>query len=398
MEPTPEILAFEAFIAQQRPNVSQPYQLQDDRVCSGTAGRVSDQKLSDPDRKAIDRILGRIASSLRDILGHSNSDDEKLSVIQYAIDSITNDRPISISVIGSQGRGKSLLVNALLHRKTLRNTSLSGRGCTSCPIKYEHTPLFGDDQDLYSAQVQSKPFGKMKSLIGTFVDKWLRYHCSTIQGSDGQVTEGREELREDARAAERFFRWFCNADNDPTAESGLQELLSQAKPAKSEIVGYVVSKFFELKQRHGFDERGSKTLPAQSGREVASQLDPYITHENDRPDLWLIVDWVVVYTGSELLGRRISIFDLPGKLGSSTMHSSNKLRSSGLGDINQARTLSTNWVRRTADYEIIVDVSDRILDDIAVELQLKQSIKTRGAKRTILVLTKIDVCSTTLIP
>jgi hypothetical protein len=43
--------------------------------------------------------------------------------------------------------------------------------------------------------------------------------------------------------------------------------------------------------------------------------------------------------------------------------------------------------------EIIVAKSDRILTDDGVHSLIKESIKAHGAKNTILVMTKIDVCA-----
>jgi aspartate carbamoyltransferase catalytic subunit len=63
----------------------------------------------------------------------------------------------------------------------------------------------------------------------------------------------------------------------------------------------------------------------------------------------------------------------------------------GLGDLNQSRTAATNAIRRRAQIEIIVAKPERIATDQNVLQQIKQSIKTHGAKNTILVLTKIDV-------
>lgn len=40
---------------------------------------------------------------------------------------------------------------------------------------------------------------------------------------------------------------------------------------------------------------------------------------------------------------------------------------------------------------MIIAKSDRVKTEIVVDAQLKQSIRTHGAKNTILVLTKIDV-------
>ena len=63
----------------------------------------------------------------------------------------------------------------------------------------------------------------------------------------------------------------------------------------------------------------------------------------------------------------------------------------GYGDDVKLRIDATDSYRRRADCELIVSTSNRPLNDRDVKVLLKRSIRTHGARRTILVLTKIDV-------
>ena len=58
-----------------------------------------------------------------------------------------------VAIVGQQGMGKSLLINALQNRRNLSKTSARGKACTASAIKYRYKVRASDLEEKYDAAV-----------------------------------------------------------------------------------------------------------------------------------------------------------------------------------------------------------------------------------------------------
>ncbi|KAF2691470.1 hypothetical protein K458DRAFT_397946 [Lentithecium fluviatile CBS 122367] len=117
--------------------------------------------------------------------------------------------------------GKSLLINALLHRRHLSKTSATGGACTASAIKYVHKPGMDDLGEIYDVAIQFMDDTELNEIISEHARRYCHFHFS--EGVDPTYHDEKERV---AQSAEALFCLLWNAYNDEQAEIELQSLLT----------------------------------------------------------------------------------------------------------------------------------------------------------------------------
>lgn len=133
----------------------------------------------------------------------ARAEDKELSTLRNSakdMSTISLKKAKTVAIVGSQGMGKSLMINSLLNRQKISKTSAGGGACTAAAIKYRHKVGSDDLDDLMNAQIQFMDDQTLRETIEEHVHRYFHFHFS------GSVTEEYyEEEKRCAQAAESFF-------------------------------------------------------------------------------------------------------------------------------------------------------------------------------------------------
>lgn len=214
----------------------------------------------------------------------------------------------TVGIVGQQAMGKSLLINALLHRRRLSKTSAAGGACTASAIKYVFKSGADDVCEIYDAAVQFMDDDELKEIIAEHGRRYHHFHYSEAVDPSWQEEEERA-----ARTAEAFFALLWDAGNDELAGVELRRLLS----AQCIDSGELQDKAMDMAKRR-IEDSGADTNRRKEflGLEAAALLDKtqsYIAQDDTQPSLWPIVSYVSIALGSILSRNGVYVDDYPGK-------------------------------------------------------------------------------------
>ncbi|KAF2007389.1 hypothetical protein P154DRAFT_614772 [Amniculicola lignicola CBS 123094] len=323
------------------------------------------------DKEFIDSQIRNTADEILVAIQGARTEDKELAYLRKVttgIKEVAVKNAKSVAIVGQQAMGKSLLINALLHRRTLSKTSAAGGACTASAIKYLYKRGSGDSDEVYDASIQFMDGMNLNEIAEEHVRRYYHFHHS------GQVDEMyRDEEERAAVTAQQFFELVYNTHNDKVAAETLTRRMTAKEIEKGNLLLGSIHMAKKRIEESGADATGIKGFKDMHISDLMDRIQSFISQQENIPSLWPIVQYVQIFMGSKLLRNGVSIVDLPG-----------------LGDLNHSRTAATNSIRRTADYEIIVAKPERVTTEEVVDQQIKQAIRAHGANRTILVLTKID--------
>ncbi|KAF2643057.1 hypothetical protein P280DRAFT_467149 [Massarina eburnea CBS 473.64] len=324
----------------------------------------------DLDRSGKGQEINDIVDMATDVTATARPEDKELISLRKmgnevrGIDIVAHSE---VAIVGQQGMGKSLLINALTNRRHFSKTSARGGACTASAIKYRHKSGASDTEETYDALVQ---FMDEESLKEVIAEHGRRYHHFVFGEADPDYYY--EEQRA-SQTAEEFLHLLFNTKYDPKAKKILKGLLTPEGIMGGKYLSACLDMARTRIEETYPDKNGVLTFEGMHHESLMAEVEQYIADFKDLPTLWPIVDNVTILMGSSLARNGVCLVDLPG-----------------LGDLNQSRTAATNAIRRKAGFEIIVAKSERVTTEEVVDQQIQQSIKAHGAKNTILVLTKID--------
>ncbi|KAL1613151.1 hypothetical protein SLS60_001383 [Paraconiothyrium brasiliense] len=327
------------------------------------------------DRKAIDEGFHKISAAVLETLSRSRPQDKQLAAVQSLarrLQTVIVPETLDVAVVGEQGMGKSLAINALQHRPRLSTTSASGGACTASAIRFCYKPDAPEYSDSFNAKIKFMSDDELTETIQEHIDRYYHFHFS------GNVEE--DTYFEDQRVAKdagAFFNLLHNAKYDREAASQLNALLTadniKGKNLLNATMAMAHRRIDETRPRWSATEERTIVFKDQTIKVLMEEVEKYMARFPSMPSLWPIVQSLDILLWSLLAKHGVNLRDLPG-----------------LNDENQIRTAATNTFRRKAGYEMIFARADRVTTDANVHRYIRQSIKAHGAKATILILTKKD--------
>lgn len=213
---------------------------------------------------------------------------------------------ITIALIGAQGTGKSLLINALFDCPGLSLTGAKGFACTSAIVKYAY-----GSGDKYSAEVQFLDAKKLEGMIEEHIRSHVGYH-NDLDDSDDEDGPRTRTLKQDEverkrnKAAEDFFEIiFGSRDEFLTAWS--------SSPVNTgEFKSLCQLKCKEAMETYDLNLQGAALFSKSSPKELLEHIKPFLSNVEDKLCLWPIVDCVTIRFNHPLLQQGLEIVDLPG--------------------------------------------------------------------------------------
>jgi ATPase subunit of ABC transporter with duplicated ATPase domains len=137
----------------------------------------------DLDKPTIQSLLKDISEKVDScIQGATGLDKELQHVVNTStkLEQVERDATVKVALIGAQGAGKSLLINALFDCTGLSLTGAKGFACTSAIVKYAY-----GQGDKFSAEVRFLNAKTREQMIDEHIRSYLDYH-NDLQDSDDE--------------------------------------------------------------------------------------------------------------------------------------------------------------------------------------------------------------------
>lgn len=262
------------------------------------------------DKQRINSELSSIFTKIVDCMLGARPQDLELADLHHAVDTVKQvplDKIRTVGIVGQQAMGKSLLINALLHRRNLSKTSAAGGACTASAIKYVHKPNEDDFGEVYDAVVQFMDDTELDEIISEHARRYYHFHFSM------KVDSGyRDEEERAAYTAETFFALLWNAHNDERAGQELSNLLTAERIREGDLLRRALKMAHQRIHDSGADDKRTKHFLNMEAAALMEETQGFIAQHETLPSLWPIVAHVSISMGSALLKNAISIVDLPG--------------------------------------------------------------------------------------
>lgn len=274
--------------------------------------KLPDHRWFKRNKPNVEAQIRDIADQVVDILEFARIDDKELFSIRKAANDVREvaaSEGKEVAIVGQQGMGKSLMINALQDRRDLSKTSAKGKACTASAIKYRHKSGAGDLEEIYDAAVTFMDDTCLDEIIKEHIRRYGHFHFSGNVDPLYQDEEARA-----AATAEDFFDIVFNADNDNTAKAELESLMTTSEIQSGALLSATMKMAHE---RIAETEAGEDRCVRFENKEIGPLLrsvENYMAQQEDLPALWAIVQEVIISLGSALSREGVCVIDLPGKI------------------------------------------------------------------------------------
>ena len=270
----------------------------------------------DLDKEKVHDILKEVAELVLNAMNGLPKDDRELEHLLKSITKVQQiDRrpPIKVALLGAQGAGKSLLINALFDIDGLSLTGADGAACTSSIVKYaKYGPKDNPDDLKFNAEIKFLGREKREEMLKEHIKSYAQYYESLDDSDDedGPRVRSFEQDELDRRlkdtAEDVFLTIFGSRENfmDSWSTSTFEE---------GEFMSICQAKCSEAMKKYDTDSTGVHGVPADSSAELMRKIKPFLTKIKGEPCLWPLVDNVTIRLQHDLLQQGLEIIDLPGK-------------------------------------------------------------------------------------
>ncbi|KAF9691614.1 hypothetical protein EKO04_010401 [Ascochyta lentis] len=325
------------------------------------------------DKPRINELLKTFSLAVIELLNGSPDGDHELQHLLRSATGLANvvrSPAVKVALIGAQGAGKSLSLNALFDCDGLSLTGADGAACTSSITRYAHY----SGEFRFAAEIKFLNAGKREALLKEHARSYYHYQHADEDSDDEDEPRSRSthhdgvERRQKDTAEDVFLTLFGSLDV-------FQESWSATAYRSGEFVRICQMKCEEAIYKEGGGS-GTAIKFAENQKDLVKQLKPFLTEVKGVTCLWPLVDHVTVKFNNELLQSGIEIIDLPG-----------------WGDVNLSRVRHAEEIKDTVDVEIILADTIRIASDDKVISSARAAVAHHGAANVKMVATKIDAIS-----
>lgn len=270
--------------------------------------------LWDLNRTVIDDILVEISALASAKLKAAPGDDKELIHLRDTAERltrVTHSAPIRVALIGAQGAGKSLLINAIFDLDGVSLTGADGGACTASVVRYLYYPGAGGN---FLAEIKFLDYAKRKTMMQDHAKAYDDYHNDEEDSEDesGSTAKRHHDSESETSAAKLAG---TAVDVFDTLFGSRQEFLESWNPhnfKNGEFVDLCMLKCEEaLRQINAND--GIKSFIQNDQKALLQDIKPYLTNVSGTQCLWPLVDSVNVRLTHPLLQHGIELIDLPGK-------------------------------------------------------------------------------------
>jgi hypothetical protein len=263
------------------------------------------------DKHSADVQIYGIVDQLLRVMKSARNEDEELNSLRKAatkVSEVAAVKPRDVPMVGQQGVGKSLLINALLNRPNLSKTSASGGACTASAIKYLHRPGTKDREEIYDAAVQFMNDDDLCEITEEHIRRYSFFHFS-----DNVDLDFHDEDERAAATAEEFLYHVFDAYNDTKAKERLTKLLTSDAIKSGTLLSASIKEAYQRFQQAGVDKKRVTSFRNLDIDKLMAKIEKYIAPHETLSSLWPIVQDVSIFMGSALTRNGVCVVDLPGE-------------------------------------------------------------------------------------
>ncbi|PSN74615.1 hypothetical protein BS50DRAFT_643032 [Corynespora cassiicola Philippines] len=332
----------------------------------------------DADKGAIDKNLHSFAQIIKDALKVVPCQDRELDHLSRTANSlaqVARSPPIKVALLGPQGAGKSLIINAIFDLDSLSLTGADGAACTSAITSYGNYPSFDTSGERkFFAFIRFFDPKKMEAMIVDHARNYYVYFSDDdSDDEDGPKSKAPKQDEMDRRLKDTAEDVFATIFGSKDA---FLECWSTESYTSGEFVSLCQLKCREAIEKLPLDNQGTATFLKNSQQKLLEENRPFVTKVKGQACLWPLVDTISVRFHDLMLEQGLEVFDLPG-----------------WGDINLSRVRHAEQIKDSVDVVIILADTIRIASDDAVINAARSALLHRGADNVRLVATKIDAIS-----
>ncbi|KAF2001636.1 hypothetical protein P154DRAFT_596258 [Amniculicola lignicola CBS 123094] len=302
-----------------------------------------------------------------------------LRTVAELLPCVQRSAPIKVALVGAQGAGKSLLINALFDTDGLSMTGADGAACTSSIICYKNYPSDRPEGErTFLAEIAFLDVRSQEEMIKQHAKSYYYYHQE-----DGIDDESEDEHGPKAKGPgqdEADRRLKDTAQDVFHTLFGSREAFLEAWSSHEYRDGEFV-KICQLKCQEALHDLpitgdNTATYVGSNPKDLLKKIRGFMANVKGEVSLWPLVDAITIRFQSPLLDEGVMIMDLPG-----------------WGDTNLSRIRHTDSIKSSVDIELIVADTIRISSDDDVIGNARSAVLAHGAGNVKLIATKIDQLS-----
>jgi hypothetical protein len=262
------------------------------------------------DKANIDSQFQNIAQQVLDEIADARLEDKEMISLRKVAEQIAHvsrSNARETALVGMQGVGKSLLINALLDRRNLSKTSAEGAACTASAIKYLHKPGVDDSTEIYDVEIQFMDDEHLQEIADEHARRYRYYYLTNRE--DQEITNDDQEA---AKTANEFFSIIFDSANDADNATKLNELLTESEIQSGGLVRETIKMAHQRFKENDAAGNRVKAFADVKAADLLSRIDGFVAPHETRPSLWPIVQHVRIFIGSTLTRNGVAIIDLPG--------------------------------------------------------------------------------------
>lgn len=261
------------------------------------------------DKSAIDESLKDFSQAIIVLLNGSPDDDRELQHLFRTASDLANverSPAVKVALIGAQGAGKSLSINALFDCDGFSLTGADGSACTSSITRYVHY----NGECKFAAEIKFLDPTKRDALLKEHARNLFHYQHADVESDDEDAPRtwpsGHDETEQRLKdtAEDVFLTLFGCRDQ-------FQESWSASCYKSGMFIKECQLKCEEALYKEG-GASGTAFKLANNQKDLMKQLRHFLTEVKGIPSLWPLVDHITIKFNNELLQSGIEIIDLPG--------------------------------------------------------------------------------------
>ncbi|KAF2735104.1 hypothetical protein EJ04DRAFT_219923 [Polyplosphaeria fusca] len=281
------------------------------------------------------------------------------------IQQVAPGKPFVVVVTGKMSAGKSSLINSLLSRPGLAESSSGGDACTRFMTRFVHrdSNLDATDSKTSGIHVHYLNTESIREVLSRALDDFSRYEHELFSLDDSEVEVAGYKIA--WNAAKNIFAIISTSFPSKIMEPW-EHLLIHERIEHGEALQDLVARTERRISEAGAENTGSSHFQNVKDIELAR------TRARANA-LWPIIQLMDIATSDRLVNNNIVLVDVPG-----------------LGDSNHVRATAIDKMRRYADLELIVTDPARTTDNNELRRQLDDSIRAHGINKIVLIVNKND--------
>jgi hypothetical protein len=242
------------------------------------------------DKSGVDRQIMDISSLIKHHISTARAEDTEMNGLRDLsehVQQVTQASYTEVALVGMQGVGKSLLINALMDRNTLSETSADGGACTASAIKYLHQPDFGDRKDKYDIEIEFMNDEYLDEIIGEHVKNYNYFHF--MLNDNDEFSEDEEQA---AATAYDFFFLVFDTNKENEKGSRLEQLLTAEAIQSGLLLRETIEMARERIKSAAEDESGKRSVRNVGIKKLSEFVNGYIAQSETGQSMWPLVQSV----------------------------------------------------------------------------------------------------------